>query len=183
MSLNGLVVMTPTSIASTGTANSSSIGADGKVTFSLCTGLSLNGVFTSSYENYMVVIRGTSSSAVNIWWRLRQSGTDNQTASSYVLQTLFVSDITASTARLTQTYGELGAFWATRRAGITAYFFGPFLTQPTAVRSLCVRDGSGAQISDIAQTHNQSASYDGFSITLAAGPTISGAITVYGFNQ
>jgi len=87
MPVNGLVVMTPTSIASTGTGNSSSINADGSVDFASCATLSLNGVFTSSYDNYMVVMRSVASNNAetgNI--RLRASGSDNSTASSYTRQ-------------------------------------------------------------------------------------------------
>ena len=75
---NGLHLITPTSIASTGTGNSSSINTNGSVTFSTCATLSLNGVFSADYDNYMIVMRhvGSDASAFNIDLRLRLSGTD-----------------------------------------------------------------------------------------------------------
>lgn len=182
MSVNGLVVMTPTSIASTGTGNSSSIGANGKVTFSSCATLGLNGVFTSSYDNYMVVIRGTANAAVNCYFRLRASGVDNSTANSYVRQYLDANGTTLTAARLSAQFGDLGVFNATQRVGITAYFFDPCLTQPTAIRALCARDFSSAGVIDHAVTHNQSVSYDGFTLDFGVQNS-TGEITVYGFNQ
>jgi hypothetical protein len=94
---NGLVVMTPTSVAKTGTGSTATINSDGSVVFDLCTTLSLNGVFTSSYDNYMIVMRATTSLA----WpyfnsRLRASGTDNTTASSYTNQYLTANGTTVS---------------------------------------------------------------------------------------
>jgi hypothetical protein len=57
---DGLVIMTPTSIAHAGT--SASINADGGVDFTAVTSLSLNGVFTSAHDNYLIVIRYVAAS-------------------------------------------------------------------------------------------------------------------------
>ena len=181
--LNGLVVMTPTSIASTGTGNSSSIGANGKVTFSSCATLSLNGVFTSSYDNYVMVFRavGTALEAVNA--RLRVSGTDNATASSYVSQYLFANGTSVTADRYPAgTSMYIFPVSATQRSGNVAYFFGPNLTQPTAIRSVTGYGEDGARIFDTGSTHNQSVAYDGITLILASS-TMTGAVTVYGFNQ
>ena len=182
MPINGLVVMTPTSIASTGTGNSSSIGANGKVTFSSCETLSLNGVFTSSYDNYMIVCRHSVTANDGLRFRLRASGTDNSTASSYVFQYISAASTSVTGARETNNYAQISVRGNTQRAGFTAYFFGPNLSQPTAYRSVVVDDLSSAAISDFAGTHNQSSSYDGLTI-YGSVYAFSGAITVYGFNQ
>ena len=118
MSVNGLVVMTPTSIASTGTGNSSSIGANGKVTFSSCATLSLNGVFTSSYDNYMVVVRNTSTAVNNMVVRLRVAGAD-ATGSNYTRQTLFVNGTSVIGGRATETSAIINAPYITQRIGTT----------------------------------------------------------------
>ena len=183
--LNGLVVMTPTSIVSTGTGNSSSIGANGKVTFSSCNTLSLNGVFTSSYDNYMIVTRGKSATSYPYSYiRLRVNGVDNSTASSYVSQYLNSSSTSVGAGRLTDTRTS-EAFYASLEGGATVFFFGPNLAQPTAFRSVTtVGDGAAAWTNwDVASTHNQSTAYDGFSIVMQGTHSASGLITVYGFNQ
>jgi len=63
--------------------------------------------------------------------------------------------------------------------GSTISFYGPYLVQPTAVRSVIVDDTSGAAITDVAGTHNQSVSYDGFNI-FPASNNMTGLISVYG---
>jgi hypothetical protein len=182
---NGLVVMTPSSVDITGGGSeTSTTNADGSVSFSACETLSLNGVFTSNYDNYMMVIRGSSTSAVNIAYRLRSGGVDNSTVSSYVYQYVDAYGTSIAAARLTSNQGELGVMNATQRCGFTSYFFGPFLAQPTASRMVNVRDYLSADLIDYANTHNQSISYDGISIiSTISGVSFSGLVTVFGFNQ
>lgn len=188
--LNGLVVMTPTSIASTGTGNSSSINADGSVDFASCATLSLNGVFTSSYDNYMVVCRTSNpgiAGAADAYIRFRAGGTDNSTASSYVSQLIQASSTSISASRSTSNIALIGANYnsETQRNGFTLHVFGPAISQPTAVRSLTISSSSSAYLADVAITHNQSVAYDGltFSLQTSSAFTASGLITVFGFNQ
>ena len=48
----GMVLLKPTSIAHSGT--SASIGANGQVTFTAVTSLSLNGVFSADFDNFLL---------------------------------------------------------------------------------------------------------------------------------
>ena len=180
MSVNGLVVMTPTSIASTGT--SASIGANGKVSFSSCSSLSLNGVFTNSYDNYMIVMRATIGVAWSLSARLRASGTD-ATAANYTFQYLYADGTSIVAARSSATNQFRVAYFSTpQRNGFAFYLFGPNLSQPTAARSVMASDYLSAYIDDNANTHSLSTAYDG--ITFFPGTsTITGEVTVYGFNQ
>lgn len=173
-------LVTPTSISSTGTGNSSSIGANGSVTFSSCATLSLNGVFTSDYDNYMVVCRHQLNSSTEvIGFRLRANGVDNSTASSYVYQAVYASSTTILAVRNTSNITYHLNSSATNRSGDSIYIYGPYLAQPTAIRNLSVYgDGSGT-MQDVASTHNQSSSYDGFSIILSTN-LLTGLISVYG---
>lgn len=182
MPVNGLVTMTPTSIASTGTGNSSSIGTNGSVTFSSCETLSLNGVFTSSYDNYLIKLLITTAGATgSANMRLRVSGTDNSTGNSYVWQQLRVTGTTLSASRTTTTSWNF-VYNDNNPTGVDVFVFGPQLTQATAMRSINASDYLNAQIYDIGGTHNQATSYDGFSIlNMLQQP--SGKICVYGFNQ
>lgn len=183
MPINGLVVMTPTSIASTGTGNSSSINADGSVDFASCATLSLNGVFTSSYDNYMVTMWNSQTvTDVNLQYRLRVSGTDNSTASSYTYQALVASSTTVTGVRTTSNIGTVSFATSTYRNGMTLYLFGPFLTQPTAWRSVNVNSKDDAALYEYAGMHNQSTSYNGFTIIPDNG-LATGLLTVFGFNQ
>ena len=184
MPLSMFTRMTPSSIASTGTGNSSSINSDGSVTFSSCDGLSLNGVFTSSYDNYMVAVRISESTTANgvIALRFRVSGADNTTASSYVDQSLSAGHTTITALRETKDYGWAFGVSSTQPNGATLYVFGPHLAQPTAWRSVSAVGESNARIYDFAGTHNQSTSYTGLTL-LRSGFFYSGLVTVFGFNQ
>lgn len=182
---NGLVVMTPTTVDKTGGSSTATINADGSVDFTSCATLSLNGVFTSAYDNYMVVCRHVPSTSVNIDMRLRSNGTDNSTASSYVRQYLGADGTTVAANRLTSDkWGAVFSSFTTQRNGATLYLFGPQLSQPTAFRSVTIESSNSAGLVDNCGTHNQSASYDGFTLICAnASYSFTGLITVFGFNQ
>jgi hypothetical protein len=184
---NGLVVMTPSTVAKTGASSTATINADGSVTFGSCETLSLNGVFTSAYDNYMIVMRYVSSANAAMQFRMRASGVDNSTANSYVTQELIASSTVVSGARTTSNLSNVAALASAQRSGLTTYVYGPYLAQPTAVRSTTVNGISDARLDDRAFTHNQSASYDGCTFIgetyLGTTYTLSGLVTVFGFEQ
>ena len=178
---NGLVVMTPTSVATTGASSTATINVDGSVTFGLCETLSLNGVFTSDYDNYMVTMRLNSAAGTNIQGRLRKGSTDVTTG--YVFQTLTASSTSVSGARYSATSWDIADVYATQRAGATIYFYGPYLFQPTAFRTLGANDYISAAIFEHAGTHSASSSCDGFTFNPNSATTFTGLVTVFGFNQ
>lgn len=181
MPTNGLVVMTPTSIAYSGT--SAAPNADGSVSFSAVTELSLNGVFTGNYDNYMVTIRHSNSvNNQDCTVRLRASGADNSTASSYTRQLIYATNTSVAAVRTSDNSALVMPTDNVWRNGTTIYIFGPNLTQPTAGRSLNVRSLDNAYLIDVAWTHNQSVAYDGFTFGPTSG-AITGLVTVFGFNQ
>ncbi len=186
MPKNGLHLITPTSVARTGT--SATINTNGSVSFTACQTVSLNGVFTADYDNYQVVMWYDATTAVSgtLKFRMRFSGTDNTTASSYVQQYLNATTTTVSGFRQTTSQSELNQF-GNDTCGLVANFYGPFLAQPTAVRTVtCGSDGAIATptIYDCATTHNQSTAYDGFSFYTGSGLTLlTGRVAVYGMRK
>lgn len=183
MSKNGLHLITPTSIASTGTGNSSSINTNGSVTFSTCATLALNGVFSADYDNYIVVCRQSTSVADNIRIRLRASGTD-ASGSDYVRQTLYANGTSVTAGRATETSNLVFQSYATQRTGFVLSMYGPYLAQPTATRSVTAGDYASADLYDIAATHSLSTQYDGFTFfPQTAGTTVSGLLCVYGMRK
>lgn len=176
---SGMILMRPTSIVVAGVGATASIGVNGSVTFTSATSLSLNGVFTSSYDNYMIVCRATSSVASNISVRFRVGGTDNSTSNSYVTQEMEANGTTVGGARLTNNLGRIAAMNATQRCGFVTNVYGPFLAQPTAFRTVISNDLSSARIVDHAGTHNQSTSYDGITFITDTGSS-TGLVSVYG---
>ena len=176
--LGGMVLLAPTSIAYTGT--SATIGANGSVEFSAVSSLSLNGVFSADYDNYMVSLSGTAS-ADDFWnLRYRASGTDD-TSSSYVRQYLDAYSTSVNADRATATFCRMWYGGSVYRAGMTFATYGPFLAQPTALRNVAVTDYGNAYLYDIASTHSVSSSYDGFTLLRnGASATLSGLVSIYG---
>lgn len=173
----GLKLITPTSVAGAGVSLS---GA--KVVFTAATSVSVNGVFDSTYDNYLLVLRGTTVSGSGYDFRLRAAGIDNSTASAYVYQRLEASNTTIQGQRSTTNQGRLTSDLVSAASyGLHAYFYGPALAQPTAVRTVPAVNSNGAMIQDFANTHNQSTAYDGFTLIIAAAST--GALTIYGLSQ
>ena len=177
----GLKLIVPTSVAGSGV----SVSASGKVTFTAATSISVNGCFTSSYDNYLVVMRTDPSgggSAMRI--RLRASGT-NATGTNYTIQLLSADNTTVSGSRSTSADHfrvNLTTDQANFYDGTHVYFYGPNLAQPTAVRSVTVSAYSSALIYDYANTHSLSTAYDGFTLDTAS-PNLTGMLCVYGLAQ
>lgn len=181
--LGGMVLMTPTSIAFSGT--SASIGANGSVEFSAVTSLSLNGVFTGDYDNYMIVtgqLSQNDATARALSLRLRSSGVDSSTG--YTVQYLFADSTTLTAGRNSQNqvwFGAVQGSGTTQKSGVMGYVYGPHLAQPTAFRTADALTISGAFITNYASTHSLSIQYDGFTyLSDAAGVSISGLVSVYG---
>lgn len=177
-------VCTPTSIAYTGTGSSAVIRSNGSIAFDTCATLSLNGVFTSSYDNYMINIRWSqSTSAAYLQCRLRASGSDSTATTDYNHQELFASSTTVAAARVTNDgFWKLGQSGIAQRNGLIANLYGPYLSQPTAFRSITVDSTANASIDDYAGTHELSTSYDGLTVYVSA-TNFSGLVTVIGFYQ
>jgi hypothetical protein len=174
----GMVLMNPTSIAYSGT--SATLGANGQVTFSAVTSLSLNGCFTADFDNYVVSIRGLASGASPaIFGRLRAAGTD-ATGTDYTYQYLYVDNTSVSAARSSTNNGlVIGDMAGTYYSGVTTMIYGPFLAQPTASRNVSAWGLNQAFISDYASTHSLSTSYDGITLRVTS-QSITGALQVYG---
>jgi hypothetical protein len=181
MSKNGLILLKPTSIAYTGT--SATVSANGSVSFSAISSLSLNGVFSADYDNYMVVFRASNNSTTTVAARLRSAGTDNSTGSSYVREALRVLGSSLSGQRATGNYWDIFVVgYATQRVGAVGYLYGPYLSQPTAFRTVGAYDYLGASMYDSAGTHSQSDSYDGITLLPNAG-SFTGRVAVYGMRK
>lgn len=171
----GLKLIVPTSVTG------GTVSATGKVSFTNATTISVNGCFNATYDNYQIVFRWKPASNEGFNVRLRASGADNQTASSYVSQRVDASGGTVGGNRLVNSYWFNTYSEASLPAGNTLYVYGPALTQPTAIRGVSVATVSGASIEDYAGTHNQSIAYDG--ITLYSNAALTGALTIYGLVQ
>jgi hypothetical protein len=170
-------LVTPSSIAFSGT--SASIVGSGSVDFSAVSSLSLNGVFSADYDNYMVSIRYSGTNAgTSVLARLRTSGSDSSTG--YTRQYIIANGTSVSAARETSANeARVGVSSSTQRSGSAVHIYGPFLGQPTAFRDVTIYGSSSGTLWDNASTHSVSTSYDGLTIFVLSGD-FTGNVAVYG---
>ena len=175
----GLKLIVPSSVTGSGV----SVSASGKVSFTAATSVSVNGCFSSTYDNYLVVVRFKVADD-NYWLinRLRASGT-NATGANYVNQRLYATGGSVGGGRSTDTAFNSGRGGTANMSGTHIYLYGPYLAQPTAHRCVMVSGDSGAYIDEFAGTHSLSNQYDGFSIAPELTSTLTGALTIYGLSQ
>jgi hypothetical protein len=176
---SGLSIVTPTSIANSGGTATASGGA---VTLTGVTSVSLNGVFTSTYQNYRIVINLVSSIANEIRFRMRASGTDD-TGANYAIQYLFAAGSASTAARQT---GQTAAWFFSGNGtyeAVGAYDIGsPQLAKQTTLVGSQVYDQSTLGLISWAANHDESTAYDGITIIAGSGTT-TGLIRVYGYQD
>jgi hypothetical protein len=178
----GLNLITPTSIANSGGSASASGGA---VTFTAVNSISLNGVFTSTYDNYRIIFSGLgSSSGADVSLRLRNAGTD-LTAATYdwvISRVNYAGTQTLFGSTLQTSFGQISNI-STYLTGFGIDMFNPFATAFTSYYGLS--QGISASVGGLASIHGLSrdaSSYSSFSLIAGTG-TITGIIRVYGYKN
>lgn len=177
---DGIAIMKPTSVAATGKRGLATISELGSVTYWDCVTLSLDGVFSTEYDNYAISF--TFLNGNRIFCRLRSVGIDSTATSDYNDQRLQAQVDSVLASRTTVNgFWIIGQGGGICRDGLNMNIYGPYLTQPTVFRSIGTIQTShpGAVIFDMAGTHELSTSYDGLTLYPEAG-AISGMISVYG---
>ena len=170
----GLVPIVPTSFTG------GTVSADGTITVSASSAVSLNTVFSSTYDNYLVTYDLTFSSGVQLSVRLRNSGTDNSSG-LYDRGSVWNSSSTASASMAT---GQTSWNWGTR----TFYrgqliFSNPYLASFTTVMAPGLEyDTATPDIRAVMGQlgHRSASSFDGLTIYPASG-TMTGTIKIYGY--
>ena len=174
----GLRLITPTSIANSGGSASAS---GGEVTFTGVSSISLNGVFTSTYDNYIFIMTATNSAGDEINMRLRVAGAD-ASGTNYVFQRLVAGAGSVTSDRFTgQTVARIG-FMPTTSNAYSVNVYGPAIAAPTMMRSVNAISQSDATFQDVVARHSLSTAYDGFTL-IPPGGNITGKIRVYGYQN
>jgi hypothetical protein len=180
----GLSLVTPTSIANSG--GSASLSGS-TVTFTGVNSVSLNGIFTSTYENYRVLIRLTAASANNQpVVRMRAAGTDATSAYFYG-----GTSVNASGSSPVQVGSNVSG-WGTGAVAASYAEYSEFAWEFYAPQIAA----AGRRMTMLGTTHDGSQQYwistggvwasstvcDGFSFVAASG-TVSGVIRAYGYRN
>lgn len=180
----GLKNVAPTSVVvGSGSATTNS---NGKVTFSGATTVSLNGVFSSTYKNYRIIISDSLQTSVDgavIGLRFRASGTDS--AVNYYFNGLYQQ----GTGTQGISTGSNQTQWNMTNAYTNLYNFcdmdvyQPFGVQKTLYKGTFQSyGGSGGLYVSHTGLHDQTVSYDGLTVTMSSG-NVTGSIQVYGYTN
>jgi hypothetical protein len=150
--------------------------------FSAASSVSVDDVFSSTYENYCLIINLVSSASDNILrLRLRVSSTD-ASGTDYAYQTLNAINTTVSAGRGTgQTSWDIFRQDTSYNGGI-AYIYRPNVAATTQYSSTGAWSLDNARINLNGGSHGLSTAYTGFSLIPNSG-TITGQISTYGINK
>ena len=180
----GLAKIVPSSVAvGSGTGSADSLG---NVTFSGCSSVSLNDVFSSTYRNYKIIIDLTSSSATSdVVMRMRAAGVDT-TGSSYRVQRL--RNISTTVTGQADSSGTDDWFIGENVTGADggSSFYDVTMITPNVAKytnfySITHNYNTASIGMFIAGVLRDSTQYDGFSIFPLSG-NITGSLSVFGYN-
>ena len=186
---DGLISMAPSSVsAGTGTA---AINADGGIELSGCSDATLNGIFNGDFDNYRMTGWLTYSSGdISCRFQFSSGGTPASSTDytwEYMQSLITPGQPTVTSGRISNSaYGAFCALAQNWTNGFEFHAYGPYLAQPTAVRSFDVSgqrwNAQYAAVTDWATTHSLSTSYDGLKLYVASG-TFSGVVHVFGYEE
>ena len=180
----GLIELTPSTISVSG--GSGSVSATGAVSFTSASAISLNDVFSATYDNYLITTTLTGSTTnAYLQLRLRVSGTDasgsdyvwgfmatNSGGTSFTL----ASGASATTGNITRP--------STTDSTVSINIANPFLAKKT-IWSGTTSYNDGATVAPavaVGGAHSLTTSYTGFTLIAASG-TVTGSVNVYGYNK
>lgn len=139
--------------------------------------VSLDDIFTTDYQHYLVIMHYIASTTIGLRARLRDAGSDITTASSYTTQTMQVQTSTLSGTIVTNDYFNLSIGTSTTST-LNLLITNPFLATQTGINfqggtTDGTRLGTGRQ--------STASSVDGLTIFPNTGTFSSGSISVFGY--
>ena len=175
---SGLSIVTPTSVSGSGITLSGS-----KIIFTAAaSGVFINGAFTSTYDNYLVLANFTGNAAVtSVTMQFAVAGVASTT--NYATQRLYsVSTTISSLANENGTDEVFFAYLsdATSYSSTRMEIFSPALTQGTTMIST-VTYASSPVVSTVSAVHTTATSYDGLKIIHSGA--LTGTMRIYGYTN
>lgn len=182
----GLVQVTPTSIANSGGSASLS---GGTLTFTGVSSVSLNGAFTSTYENYRIIVQLTGSSTnLELRARTRLAGSDD-TGSNYFTSLYYIGTTGAAAG---STVGSATTSWSIFAASESTDtnnwgFFdlvNPLSSKRKQASGMASVQNPGSVGYGNSIFHNKivTTTYDGLTLLTSTG-TCTGTIRIYGYKN
>ena len=172
---SALVLVTPTSTANSG---GSVTTTGGKVVATACNSFSLNGVFTATYDSYLVQVinASSSSSGVNFRVKLRAAGTDLSATYYWGLTyVLWGGSTAAQSGNNVSTGWKIGSFESPCNTSFEIR--NPFLSTAKSFNGLSSSSDSTIVFGGI---NTSTASHDGLTFASETG-TVTATVRVYGY--
>jgi hypothetical protein len=188
-SLAGLIPVKATSVVvATGSA---AVSTNGSITFTGASSLSLNGVFSAAYRNYLIVLTGASTTAggVALNLRYRTAGVDQaSTTYRYAGTDLFLNSASAVSSSPSGAWaGTSTSLGTLSESGLAIVMdiMAPALaavTQSQATSTSSSVAGGYLHAWNAQGMYAAATVFDGFSL-IPASLLMSGTLTVYGYNN
>ena len=178
----GLAKIVPSSVAvGSGTGSASALGT---VTFSGASSVSLNNIFSATYDFYRMIINVQPSTTLDLSMRYRTSGTDN-TSASYNYEAFVARASNTSTSVSSATNQTSFIIAGTNSGSANAFamdIYKPFNSDDFTKHSLLghMHDSTSYIASFRGGVFGGSTSFDG--LTIFNGGTMTGSLVVYGYN-
>jgi hypothetical protein len=143
--------------------------------FSAVSSVTTDSVFSSTYDNYLILIDYTGTAETDLKLAYRASGTDTTTNYSFQQFNAIGNSITCDTG----TTGQIAAQSNGSRNALEVLIYGANLAQATSAQSRSLRNISGVQLYQWFNQQTDSTQFTGIKFTPGSG-TITGKISVYG---
>ena len=179
----GMTAIVPTGVTPSG--GMATVGTNGVITLSAVSNeLGINGLFTSGFDNYRLILNLNKSASYDLAVRMRSTGLDNS-AAQYNSQRTGVSGTATNASQ--QLAGTSWPWDQGAVIGATDFIvdlLGPALVTATrATTSFGSVSSTGATtVGTGYHVHSVATAYDGLGLIFASG-TVTGTIRVYGYNN
>ena len=179
----GLVPIIPTSITKVG-AGTPTVSSSGLITFDNISDIQPNGVFSSSYRNYKVIVQFTNSTTTEFRQRYSASGTARTDALYGWGGVLNNSNgVVSYYAGINIDWGAGGAVQAATSQAITIDVINPASSTQTTRQNAHFSGWNGVFVNaTFGMAFNSNIAVDGLRIYVLAG-TMAGTMQVFGYRQ
>ena len=177
----GMDLITPTSVAGSGVTLSG-----GQINFSGSTSISANGVFTSAYENYLILhnVTGVTGTDAEFRARLRLAGTD--AATSYATVRVY----SAGSSVVAQLPATTSFFVGASDSGYPTLAAGQFTLIRPALAVATIMNAEHNQVTNagvhflnrMSGYHSTATAYDGLTLVVSTG-NATGTMRIYGMRN
>jgi hypothetical protein len=180
----GLIQIVPSSIAVAGAGSSGSVSTNGQITFGTATSVTINDVFSTTYDNYLILIDQIGTANSDLDWRFRVAGSDNSSAvycfqfSDFTTVSTYVSNRTTN-----GTSGRITPLNNALRSRTQLMCYTPFLTRTTSWYSESTKtDGTAPTTAIFSGVFTNTTSFTGFTLLPQSG-NVTGSISIYGYRN